>query len=361
MKIIKLKIILLAVLFTVIIGVLTYSLLSSQLISSNSAQIKPDGLFGWKFPVAKFPLTGAGGNLAYSSLRDPGGIPQGLPVRLKIPAIGVDSAIEDALITSDGRMDVPVGSVNVAWFALGPHPGIVGSAVIGGHFGIKNGVPFVFYKLDKLKTGDKIYIVDDKGNTLTFVVRFVSLFSRNGDATEVFSSSDGLAHLNLITCEGVWNQTNGSYPERRVVFTDLTTSGNEILSQAQSFSSFGRSLGLGSSGADVSALQSLLERKGLLVIPAGVAKGFFGLLTSRALSEYQLSVDLPGVGVFGPLTRSKINLELSNNPVFPNAGEDQIAFQIAKNLYGNWLDLAITILLLISIIFATFLIIKRLI
>lgn len=110
-----------------------------------------DRLFGWKFPVAKFPLVGSGGGpLAYSDIRDPGGIPQGLPVRLKIPVIEVNSAIEDALITPDGRMDVPVGSVNVAWFSLGPHPGQEGSAVIGGHFGVKNGVPFVFYSLEPI-------------------------------------------------------------------------------------------------------------------------------------------------------------------------------------------------------------------
>lgn len=189
----------------------------------------PDRLFGWKFPadlppIAK-PTAGTGQNLfdfqiAYSTIRDPGGIPQGLPVRLKIPVIGVDSAIEDALITPDGRMDVPVGSVNVAWFALGPHPGQAGSAVIGGHFGINNGVKFVFYDLDKLKIGDKVYIVNDNDDTLAFVVKSIKLFNRDADATTVFTSQDGLAHLNLITCEGVWNQVNGTYPQRRVVFTE---------------------------------------------------------------------------------------------------------------------------------------------
>lgn len=180
-----------------------------------------DKSFGWKFPVAKFPLTGSNGNLiAYSSIRDPGGIPQGLPVRLQIPVIGVDSAIEDAVVTPDGRMDVPARSVNVAWFALGPHPGQVGSAVIGGHFGIENGVPFVFYNLDKVKVGDKIYIIDDKNATLAFQVKAIKSFDRNGDSTTVFTSQDGIAHLNLITCEGVWNQVNGAYPQRLVVFTN---------------------------------------------------------------------------------------------------------------------------------------------
>jgi LPXTG-site transpeptidase (sortase) family protein len=183
----------------------------------------PDNSFGWKFPVAKFPLTSSDGKqIAYSSIRDPGGIAEGLPVRLKIPVIGVDSAIEDAYITPDGRMDVPAGTVNVAWFALGPKPGKEGSAVIGGHYGEyqANKGPTVFFNLDKLKAGDKVYIEDDKGETLTFVVRRIQLFDRNADSTSVFTSGDGKAHLNLITCEGIWNQVNDSYPDRRIVFTD---------------------------------------------------------------------------------------------------------------------------------------------
>lgn len=190
-----------------------------------------DNLFGWKYPIAMFPNAGDKDQnlIAYSDIRDPGGVPQGLPVRLKIPAIGVDTAIEDALITNDGRMDVPLGTVNVAWFSLGPPPGKEGSAVIGGHFGSDNGIPRVFYDLDKLKIGDKIYIEDDKENTLAFVVKKIELFDRNADSTTVFTSNDKLAHLNLITCEGVWNQVNDTYPDRRVVFTDAIPSEGKIV------------------------------------------------------------------------------------------------------------------------------------
>lgn len=209
------------ILLVVIFGIGSYFLFFSQDKSGNTAV---DNAFGWKFPVAKFPSVGSvNGPIAYSSVQDPGGVPQGFPVRLKIPVIGVDSVIEDAAISSDGRMDVPEGSVNVAWFALGPHPGEIGSAVIGGHFGIKNGVKFVFYDLDKLQAGDKLYIVDDNGDTLTFVVRSIKLFDRNADATTVFTSDDGLSHLNLITCEGIWNKINSSYPQRLVVFADAVS------------------------------------------------------------------------------------------------------------------------------------------
>lgn len=211
-------IIVIVISFITVIGVEYYLSLH---VGNKQTVITPDNSFGWKFPISKFPLTGSNGKLiAYSTLRDPGGIPQGLPVRLQIPVIGVDSVIEDALITPDGRMDVPAGSANVAWFSLGPHPGDSGSAVIGGHFGISNGVPWVFYNLDKVKSGDKVYIINDKDQTLAFVVRRIQSFDRNGDSTSVFTSSDGIAHLNLITCEGIWNQVNGTYPQRLVVFTD---------------------------------------------------------------------------------------------------------------------------------------------
>lgn len=57
------------------------------------------------------------------------------PVRLKIPKINIDAAIESVGLTPEGAMDVPKSHTNVAWFNLGPRPGEQGSAVINGHFG----------------------------------------------------------------------------------------------------------------------------------------------------------------------------------------------------------------------------------
>lgn len=314
-------------------GGLYLFLLLSPSTPSGPMVVLPDNTLGWRFPIAKFPLTGSNPNLiAYSDIRDPGGIPQGLPVRLKIPVIGVDSAIEDALITPDGRMDVPAGSVNVAWFALGPHPGQVGSAVIGGHYGIQNGVPFVFYKLDKVKIGDKIYIEDDKGETLSFIVRKISSFDRNADATTVFTSNDGLSHLNLITCEGIWNKVNDTYPQRLVVFTDAVSSAGaaaEVKTAVKAVvkvaATFPRTLRVGSRGADVAALQTILVQKGFLKMPAGVAKGTFGSLTKLALAKYQASVGLPKNGVFSSTTMSKLIAEQSTIAAKPTLPSTAIA------------------------------------
>jgi LPXTG-site transpeptidase (sortase) family protein len=337
---------------------------------NTTAGSVPDSV-AWKFPASflKLPVAGTGVPVssAYSSIPASEGVPQGLPVRLEIPILGVDSFIEDAFITPQGAMEVPSGTVDVAWFALGPQPGQKGSAVIGGHFGIENGVPFVFYNLSKLKAGDKVYIIDDKGDTLTFVVDSSSLFAANADATNVFTSSDGLAHLNLITCEGIWNEISGEYPDRTVVFTTQVSSKSAAPPTTLFVESFPRTLAMGATGADVSALQTALEQKGFLTMPAGLATGYFGALTFAAVSAYQASVALPAVGIFGPLTRARLILDLSNNSVLPYTGlanaptlsTYQKVMQAVKSLYDTPLNAIVTLLLLVAIAFVIFEIVRK--
>ena len=144
----------------------------------------------------------------------------GLPVRLKISNIKVDTTLESVGLTSDGAVDVPKKQDNAAWFNLGPRPGEIGNAVITGHYGWKDKKPSVFDDLYKLREGDKLYIEDDQGKTITFVVRTSQRYDPDAEASEVFVSNDGKSHLNLITCEGVWNDVTKSYSKRLVVFAD---------------------------------------------------------------------------------------------------------------------------------------------
>ena len=139
---------------------------------------------------------------------------------LAIPKLRINAAIEKAGVTPQGAMAVPKGPSDVAWFDLGPRPGEKGSAVIAGHEGWKNGIAAVFDNLSKLHKGDKVYVANKDGTTATFVVRELRLFGENDYASAVFGSSDGKAHLNLITCEGIWNKARKSYSNRLVVFTD---------------------------------------------------------------------------------------------------------------------------------------------
>ncbi len=365
-----LLILLTVIIFAGVAAAAGYYFLSAPRLAENTPAGTVPASLAWNFPPSflKLPMTGTGipASSAYSSVPVPGGVPSGLPVHLEIPVIGVHSFIENAYITPEGAMEVPSGTVDVAWFALGPNPGQVGSAVIGGHFGIQKGVPFVFYNLSKLKVGDKIYIIDDKGNTIAFVVTSTELFAASADATRVFTSADGLAHLNLITCEGIWNEVAGEYPERTVVFTTEVPGTATAPATALSSTAFPRSLSIGDSGADVSALQTALEQRGFLTMPPTVATGYFGKLTSAAVSAYQTSAGLPAIGSFDSMTRASLIADLTSDSILPYTGLATVAtsslsrtiIQSVESLYATPLNGLITSALLALIAFLVFKIVR---
>lgn len=143
-----------------------------------------------------------------------------IPMLLTIPKIRVSAALEIVALTPNGEMDVPKNQNHVAWLKSGVLPGEIGTAVLTGHFGWKNGKPSVFDHLHKLSKGDSFQIRNDLGESTTFIVREIKQYSPNAVAPEVFSSNDGRAHLNLITCEGVWNDNLKSFTGRLVVFAE---------------------------------------------------------------------------------------------------------------------------------------------
>ena len=78
---------------------------------------------------------------------------------------------------------------------------------------------------------------------------------------------------------------------------------------AQSFT-FNTNLTVGSTGADVVALQSTLLSAGFRIpaIESGAAaKGYFGTQTKAAVQQYQAAHGVPSTGFVGPLTRAALN------------------------------------------------------
>jgi LPXTG-site transpeptidase (sortase) family protein len=144
----------------------------------------------------------------------------GIPIRISIPSLNIDTDVEEVGLTSDGSVGVPKLPNDVAWFDLGPRPGEIGSSVIDGHSGYKDNMPAVFDSLDKLKKGDEIYVENEIGEITVFMVRDFESYGQNTYPLNIFSSNDGKAHLNLITCSGFWNATDQTHSLRLVVFAD---------------------------------------------------------------------------------------------------------------------------------------------
>jgi len=148
----------------------------------------------------------------------------GLPVRLVIPKLNIAASFQYEGLTASGTMETPSNVYDVGWYTGSALPGAQGVSIVIGHVAqIRKSVvtiPGVFSDLGALVPGDTFYVVNDRGATSTFVVRESRSYDPTADATDVFTDSDGGAHLNFITCEGTWDQSQLEYTQRLVVFAD---------------------------------------------------------------------------------------------------------------------------------------------
>jgi LPXTG-site transpeptidase (sortase) family protein len=142
------------------------------------------------------------------------------PVKLSIEKIGVYASVEPVGVLDNNAMAVPSTKDDVGWYKFGPNPGDQGSAVFAGHVNWTGGQDAVFTSLNKLETGDVVKVLDNLGVVNNFVVTHKKDYSLDGNTNEVFSSSDGIKRLNLITCDGEWDPALKTHTERLVVFTE---------------------------------------------------------------------------------------------------------------------------------------------
>ncbi len=145
--------------------------------------------------------------------------------RFEIPKLNVSAGFQYNGLKSGGTIEIPDNLVDVGWFTGSALPGEKGTAIVMGHVAqVRGGIitkPGVFSGLSELQPGDEIYVRNDKGEAIRFVVRESRYYDPAAAAADVFIAKDDGAHLNLITCEGVWDAVRKSYSQRLVVFTDL--------------------------------------------------------------------------------------------------------------------------------------------
>jgi len=145
-----------------------------------------------------------------------------LPVRLQIPSLHIDAPIVQVGFDDDGGMASPNSDRSVGWFAPGYIPGTPGNAVMAGHVDWVDHAA-VFWFLNKLAVGDTMTVVFDDDSSVTFAVDAVQTYD-DGDTPldQVFGASDS-AHLNLVTCGGVFDYATHNYDHRTVVYTTMVS------------------------------------------------------------------------------------------------------------------------------------------
>jgi sortase (surface protein transpeptidase) len=137
-----------------------------------------------------------------------------LPVRLRIPAIDVDTRLEYLGLDRNKSIEVPDELGVAGWWEGGPRPGQVGPAVIMGHVS-RTGGPAVFSRLGSLQRGDEILVDRADGTTARFVVTGQGNYRKTAFPSDLVYYPTLEPELRLVTCGGL---IGGNYTENLVVF-----------------------------------------------------------------------------------------------------------------------------------------------
>jgi sortase (surface protein transpeptidase) len=141
----------------------------------------------------------------------------GVPVRIEIPAIGVHAPVIKLGLNRDGSLEVPRRFGDTGWWSGGSRPGEPGPAVIVGHVDSHTG-PAVFYRLGKLRRGDRIRVLGRNGSAATFTVQRMERHPKAQFPTAEVYGRTRAPSLRLVTCSGGFDRASGHYLENTIVF-----------------------------------------------------------------------------------------------------------------------------------------------
>jgi sortase (surface protein transpeptidase) len=177
-------------------------------------------LVGCGAPAADTPSSSASATPPTVTAAPVDGTTSSPPVRLLIPAIGVDSDLMELGLQADGSLEVPPTGFPAGWFTGAPAPGATGPAVLAGHVDWE-GSPGVFYDLRLLEPADEITVTRTDGSSVVFAVTSVEQFDKDAFPTAAVYGELDHPGLRLITCGGAFDRGARSYTDNIVVFADL--------------------------------------------------------------------------------------------------------------------------------------------
>ncbi|MGW1932777.1 class F sortase, partial [Streptomyces sp. NPDC001919] len=147
-----------------------------------------------------------------------------LPVRVRVPAAGVDTGpagpVLELGLAADGTVEVPsaADADRIGWYGKGVTPGQTGPAVLIGHFDTTRG-PAVLRNVSEVGIGDEITVTRADGTTAVFRVRELEQVDKDAFPTlKVYGDTDR-PELRLITCGG--ELVDGHRPDNIILYADL--------------------------------------------------------------------------------------------------------------------------------------------
>lgn len=146
-----------------------------------------------------------------------------VPVRLEIPAIGVDTPVMRLGLAADGTVQVPPITAHdrAGWYRYSPTPGQVGPSVLLAHVTVGAYGDGVFRHLADLHRGDRIVARLENGEAAVFTVESVRTVAKADFPTDQVYGDVDRPELRLITCGGA--RTGDGYLDNVIVFAALSS------------------------------------------------------------------------------------------------------------------------------------------
>ena len=168
--------------------------------------------------VAQTPAAPHPGLADYRVARPPTQVAR--PVRLRIPALGVDSPLDELGQAADRTVEVPSNPLRAGWYGLGPRPGQAGPAVILGHVDGKSR-PGVFFRVRELDAGAEVVVDRADGSSARFRATRVTRMPKSAFPTgEVYLPTAG-SELRLVTCGGSFDASTQHYRDNVIAYAVL--------------------------------------------------------------------------------------------------------------------------------------------
>ncbi|MDX3540289.1 class F sortase [Streptomyces sp. MB09-01] len=148
-------------------------------------------------------------------------MPASAPVRVRIPAAGVDASPLLRLgLAADGTVEVPsvADGDKIGWYTKGVTPGETGPSVLIGHFDTARG-PAVLKDVARVRAGEEIAVSRADGSTAVFRVRELEQVDKKKFPTAKVYGDTARPELRIITCGG--EITDGHRPDNIILYADL--------------------------------------------------------------------------------------------------------------------------------------------
>jgi len=141
------------------------------------------------------------------------------PVRLRIPRLKVDAAVQPVSVLPEGDLDVPADPDIVGWWSGSARAGgSSGSTVIDGHVDTARDGRGAFFELRTLAPGDRVELRGRDGRWLSYTVTGRRQYDKDRlPVTEVFGPS-ATHRVVLVTCGGRFDSGTRHYRDNVVVY-----------------------------------------------------------------------------------------------------------------------------------------------